>query len=103
MISISTASIPGFWAVATDFSIIGGTPTIVEDAASGTDLIEIRNNVPSFVLPDNVENLFHVFFLGDFKGTGNELDNLIYGGVDRDTLIGLDGVTRSMAAPASTR
>ena len=74
------------------YAIVSGTPTVVEDANGGTlDLVEVRNNVASFVLPANVENLSHVFFAGNFKGTGNALDNQLLGGVDKDTLIGLGG------------
>ena len=32
-----------------------------------------------------------MFFAGNFKGTGNALDNQLLGGVDKDTLIGLGG------------
>ena len=74
------------------YVVLSGSPTIVEVDGGGTDFVEVRNNVASLVLAANVENLSHAFFAGNFKGTGNALDNTMTGGVNSDTLIGLGGV-----------
>ena len=58
---------------------------VVELANEGTD--SVKSALNSYTLGSNLENLFFVG-TGDFTGTGNELDNLIFGGAGNDTLSG---------------
>jgi serralysin len=59
--------------------------TIVESAGEGNDTVEAA--LPVFRLPANVENLAFAGS-GNFRGTGNELDNLIRGGDGDDVISG---------------
>ncbi len=62
--------------------------SVIELAGEGNDSVSARVSV--FTLPDHVERLSY-FGTGAFTGTGNALDNPIYGGSGGDTLFGLDG------------
>ena len=62
---------------------------VVEASGEGIDLV--YTTLASYTLGANVENLDYNGFTGDFVGTGNALDNVIYGGSGADTLSGLDG------------
>ncbi|KQN90933.1 hypothetical protein ASE95_11645 [Sphingomonas sp. Leaf231] len=59
---------------------------VVERAGEGTDTVYARVD---YTLGANVENLYMV--TGANKGTGNDLDNNIYGNAGNDTLKGMDG------------
>jgi Ca2+-binding RTX toxin-like protein len=61
---------------------------IQEGAGAGTDNVSTTQNV--FTLGANFENLTFVG-TGPFTGTGNELNNVITGGTDGDSLFGLGG------------
>lgn len=70
---------------------------IIEAPGGGTD--RVLTPLPAYALPANVENLAFIG-PGDFTGDGNELDNVIIGGgwndvlsggLGRDTLVGRDG------------
>jgi Ca2+-binding RTX toxin-like protein len=63
--------------------------TVVEASGEGTDLV--YTTLANYTLGANVENLDYNSFTGNFAGTGNALDNDIYGGSGNDTLSGLDG------------
>jgi len=63
--------------------------TVVEASGEGTDLV--YTTLASYTLGADVENLDYNAFTGNFAGTGNSLDNDIYGGSGTDTLSGLDG------------
>ena len=62
---------------------------VVELTGEGTDLV--YTTLASYTLGANVENLDYNSFTGNFAGTGNTLDNDIFGGSGTDTLSGLDG------------
>jgi serralysin len=59
---------------------------VTEYADQGIDLVK---TFVSFTLGINVENL--QLMVGGLVGTGNALDNMIYGGTSSDTIYGLDG------------
>jgi Ca2+-binding RTX toxin-like protein len=61
---------------------------IFEEANSGIDTVETQ--LPEYMLPANVDNLVFVGS-GNFRGTGNELDNALSGGQGADTLNGRSG------------
>ena len=64
--------------------------TIVELAGEGTDLV--LTQLSSFVLGENIENLYHDDEDNvDFTGTGNNLNNWIRSTGGNDTLLGLAG------------
>ena len=63
--------------------------TVVEASGEGTDLV--YTTLASYTLGADVENLDYNSITGNFAGTGNALDNDIYGGSGTDTLSGLDG------------
>jgi Ca2+-binding RTX toxin-like protein len=71
-----------------DVYVVTANDTITEFAGEGTDLVQTTN--ASQRLTANVENLAFIGE-GQFTGVGNALDNTIFGGVSRDTLIGLAG------------
>jgi Ca2+-binding RTX toxin-like protein len=74
-----------------DLYFVSSGDVVTELAGEGTD--EIRTDQLTFSLEssgDNVENLRYEGD-GNFTGTGNELDNLIFGGSGDDTLRGGDG------------
>ncbi len=58
---------------------------VVEAAASGID--EVRVAASSYTLSANIENLTFVG-AGSFTATGNDLDNVITGGIGADTIDG---------------
>lgn len=60
---------------------------VTEAVDEGID--EVRASNISFVLPDHVENLR--IKTGDFDGTGNALDNTIFGSGGANTISGLGG------------
>ncbi|HEY5722485.1 MAG TPA: calcium-binding protein [Allosphingosinicella sp.] len=63
---------------------------VVELASEGVD--QVYSNLASYTLGANVENLSaNIIPGGSFTGTGNSLDNVIYGGGVADSLSGLDG------------
>lgn len=62
--------------------------TIVEFGGGGVD--SVRTGLAAFTLAANIENLDFTG-TGQFVGVGNARDNLISGGVDRDTLVGRSG------------
>ncbi len=62
---------------------------VVELSGEGTDLV--YTSLASYTLGADVENLNYNSMVGNFAGTGNTLDNIIYGGGGTDTLSGLDG------------
>ena len=59
--------------------------SIIENAGEGTDTVE--TSVTPFTLAANVENLTYTGS-GDFSGIGNGIDNIITGGLGRDSLFG---------------
>lgn len=61
---------------------------VIELAGGGKD--EIRTTLQSYSLADNVEALTFTGS-GDFKGSGNALDNVITGGAGNDTFNGREG------------
>ncbi|MBK1841301.1 hypothetical protein JHL17_28240 [Azospirillum sp. YIM B02556] len=63
--------------------------TILEDPLQGFD--EVRTTLNAYTLGFNLEKLTFAGY-GDFEGTGNELDNLIIGGMHSNTLIGGGGL-----------
>jgi Ca2+-binding RTX toxin-like protein len=80
-------------------TLIGGTgndfyfvdsvaDVVVELAGQGID--SVKTTLNSYTLGSNVENLYFDA-TGDFAGTGNELDNMIFGGAGNDTLNGGTG------------
>ena len=77
-------------------TLIGGTgndfyfvdsvaDVVVELAEQGID--SVKTTLNSYTLGSNVENLYFDA-TGDFAGTGNELNNMIFGGAGNDTLNG---------------
>ncbi|WP_141397955.1 beta strand repeat-containing protein, partial [Rhizobium phaseoli] len=64
---------------------------IIENAGAGTDTIKTALASYSLVAISNVENLTYTG-TADFTGTGNELANMITGGVGNDVLDGGAGV-----------
>jgi Ca2+-binding RTX toxin-like protein len=63
--------------------------SVVEASGEGTDLV--YTTLSSYTLGANVENLDYNAVTGNFVGTGNSLDNNVFGGSGTDTLSGLDG------------
>ncbi len=63
--------------------------TVTEAAGEGTDLV--YTTLASYTLGADLENLDYNSLTGNFAGTGNALDNDIFGGSGNDTLSGLDG------------
>jgi Ca2+-binding RTX toxin-like protein len=63
--------------------------TVVE--ASGEGIDHVYSSLASYTLGADVENLTYNAGGTNFAGTGNSLDNVIYGGSFNDTLSGLDG------------
>ena len=59
--------------------------SVVEAAGEGTDQVYASSS--SYTLPDHVENLSYNGY-GGFAGTGNGLDNILWGGGGADTLAG---------------
>jgi Ca2+-binding RTX toxin-like protein len=72
-----------------DFFIVDNAGDIVtENAGEGTD--GVLTSLASYTLGANVENMAFIG-TGNFSGTGNTLDNNIYGGSGNDTLVAGDG------------
>jgi len=63
--------------------------SVVEAAGEGID--EVFTTLASYTLGADVEDLYFNAGSGNFTGTGNTLDNEIFGGSGNDTLSGLDG------------
>ncbi|TWH32175.1 MULTISPECIES: peroxidase family protein [unclassified Aminobacter] len=73
------------------YIVDGYGDTVVEFGGGGTDTIEA--SIDSYTLDANVERLTYTGS-GDFTGAGNELDNIIIGGVNGDSLYGEAGNDR---------
>ncbi|HYI64993.1 MAG TPA: calcium-binding protein [Allosphingosinicella sp.] len=83
-----------------DVYIVDSTgDTVTEAAGEGTD--QVFTSLATYVLPDEIENLNYNAITGNFTGTGNGLDNVIYGGTGNDTLSGLDGNDELRASSGS--
>ncbi|MBI5790411.1 MAG: DUF4347 domain-containing protein [Rhodocyclales bacterium] len=63
--------------------------TVVEVASEGSDWVYLLGDF-DYILPTHVENL-QIFGSADLDGTGNELDNTIYGNGGNNVLSGLGG------------
>jgi Ca2+-binding RTX toxin-like protein len=63
--------------------------TVVE--ASGEGIDGVYTTLLSYTLGSDVENLTYNAFSGNFTGTGNSLDNVIFGGNGNDILTGSGG------------
>jgi Ca2+-binding RTX toxin-like protein len=63
--------------------------TVVELSGEGID--QVYTTLSSYTLTANVEDLYFNAGGTAFTGTGNALDNEIYGGIGNDSLSGLDG------------
>jgi Ca2+-binding RTX toxin-like protein len=70
-----------------DFFTATAKDTVIEAAGEGQDTV--RSSVP-YVLTDNVERLY-ITGIKNFAGTGNSLDNAIYGNTGNNVLSGLAG------------
>ena len=63
---------------------------VLEFSGEGTD--QVYTSLSDYVIPDEVENMTYNGVSGDaFTGTGNTLDNVIYGGGGADSLSGAEG------------
>ncbi|MGZ8353816.1 MAG: calcium-binding protein [Allosphingosinicella sp.] len=62
--------------------------SVIENSGEGNDTV--RTSLASYALTANVEDLRFIG-AGDFTGTGNDLNNYIYGAGGDDTLSGGDG------------
>jgi Ca2+-binding RTX toxin-like protein len=62
--------------------------SVVEAAGEGND--QVRTALSGYTLSANVENLVYTGS-GTFSGTGNALDNVIFGGAGNDSVDGGDG------------
>ncbi|KQW82611.1 beta strand repeat-containing protein [Brevundimonas sp. Root1279] len=71
-----------------DFYVVSANDTIHELAGEGTDTVQTDRAY--YALAANIENLEYDDD-GDFAGVGNALNNVITGGVGRDTLRGGQG------------
>ena len=72
--------------VGNDFYFVDNVAdVVVERANEGID--SVKSALNSYTLGSNLENLYSDV-AGDFTGTGNELDNVIFGGNGNDTLSG---------------
>jgi large repetitive protein len=74
-----------------DLYFVSSGDTVIENANEGTD--EIRTDQLNFSLATNGTNVENLRYTGngDFAGTGNALNNLIFGGTGDDILRGGDG------------
>jgi len=70
------------------YIVDSSSDTVVE--ASGEGIDQVYTYLSTYTLPANVENLTWNT-TGVFTGTGNALDNVIYGGGSNDVLSGADG------------
>jgi Ca2+-binding RTX toxin-like protein len=73
-----------------DLYIVNNTATAVITEAVGGGDDEVRTNIASMGLYNNVERLTYTG-TGNFTGRGNATDNIITGGVGNDTLLGGGG------------
>ena len=79
------------------YVVRGGNDVVVENANEGIDHVQ---SFDSYVLTANVENL--ELIAGDIDGTGNGLDNDIYGTDGVNVLSGLGGNDDFTAMPGMT-
>ncbi|XXE51829.1 calcium-binding protein [Pseudomonas sp. R3-56] len=73
-----------------DLYIVNGNATAVITEAVGGGDDEVRTNIASMGLHNNVERLTYTG-TGNFTGRGNTSDNIITGGAGNDTLLGGGG------------
>lgn len=66
---------------------------VTENADEGTDMVQSLRDTYTLADAPNGENLWFIGG-GNFNGTGNELDNKLFGGAGDDTLTGLGGNDR---------
>lgn len=71
------------------FIVDNALDTVTEAAGAGTD--RVRTDLAAYTLAANVELLDYTG-VGSFAGTGNEGDNTITGGDEKDTLDGQGGI-----------
>lgn len=71
------------------YNVDNAGDTVVELAGEGID--HVYTTLSVYTLGDNVENLTWNTWGGTFTGTGNALDNAIYGGSGNDILSGAGG------------
>lgn len=64
--------------------------TVIELANGGIDEVRVLGPV-NYTLADNVENLTNIGDAAQFRGTGNDLANVLSGGVRSDILRGMAG------------
>jgi serralysin len=74
-----------------DTYVVSGNVTVTEAAGAGIDTVRTGNS--SYSLGSNIENLVFTG-TGPFVGTGNGLDNCIWGGAADDSLDGGDGADK---------
>jgi Ca2+-binding RTX toxin-like protein len=67
--------------------------SVVEVGGQGVDVV--MSTTASYTLGGEIENLVFTG-TGSFEGTGNTLDNVVYGGADGDSLAGLAGADSLM-------
>lgn len=83
---------------------IGGEDSVIELAGEGTDSIYVAHSSSTYMLPDNVENLFGLAQGSGSRLNGNALnniidasngsgENIIDGGLGADTMIGSNTTT----------
>ncbi len=73
-----------------DFYLIDSNDVIVEQENEGEDAVIIVNQMPSYTLENNFENLINRYGAA-LHGIGNGLANKLYGGSSNDYFEGLDG------------
>ena len=66
-------------------------PATPSSRLSGEGIDHVYTSLATYTLGADLENLTYNGVAGNFAGTGNALDNVIYGGGGNDTLSGLDG------------
>ncbi|KAA1052536.1 FG-GAP-like repeat-containing protein [Azospirillum argentinense] len=72
-----------------DVYLVDDTRDVVRESVAG-GIDEVRTTLIAYALGAEIERLTFTG-IGDFKGTGNTLNNLIVGGAGNDTLTGGDG------------
>ena len=72
-----------------DVYLVDDTRDIVRESVAG-GIDEVRTTLTAYTLGTEIERLTFTG-IGNFKGTGNALNNLIVGGAGNDTLTGGDG------------
>jgi Ca2+-binding RTX toxin-like protein len=73
------------------YSVDNAGDVVIEGVNQGTDAVQTTLN--AYTLNGNVENLFFVG-AGNFAGTGNGVDNILFGGAGNDRLDGGAGNDR---------